>query len=335
MDEYDFDVALEDMIRELKEKQPFYLESMQREQDMITADFHEHLIATIELTQGSFYDAKFPDTASDEYEELSGSLIESMQRSFEKVPHILNGEVRISGEGVYVTTESDNEGIEILEPGWALQGTITQYLAAPMLITTDGEFAPNVTQDSLPDLFLLAKNVTLFNEDGEKEGSFEQIHISFTRKTFDFRKIIRHPLINAPVEQQEVAPRQLIALFRGGEFRDFCNEIENYLNFSDDEDESLQQQHIRAHEQLIAKTQEFDMQEGQRFVIQATETLDNPMSDVQLDDNSVVEYLEPVICEVGDTWRVAHGFWICNDENDCTTVVHILPEDIQSIRSIS
>lgn len=327
----EIDIELKNLIRGEREKTSYYLASLQPEREKIVADFHDHVIAALEVTQGSVFEAKLPEFDSDEEQELHAVIDELVQASLEDQPLLLTGEVSVSGFGVYAINDSDDGevALEVLGGGDTIRGYVDAYCVAPWVSTDIDQESPEHNRETLPDLWVRLEDVSRYDSNGQRMAKFPEMLISFTSPNLSYHKVERREDVTIETLEDDITPHPN-ELFYNDIFRDLCNDIENDLNYNHDGEFSLHERCEQAQDQLRLFMMGQTL-EGMKFIVNATQ-LDSPYADISSDGDLKLEYLEPVIYKKDEGWRVGHGFWTLGDGNEYNrAIVHILPENITSI----
>lgn len=354
MDDREFDLELEKLLSDERKKEPYGTESIKKELLAVVVSFYDHYRSLSEFEASASADdflAKLLETHgenADDAEEfdsdLLGELDELIQSDLEKYPILLEGELSVKGEGIYmydVDNDVDQPGteVEILEEGMTLTGEIQQYAVLPMISyeafmrMQSADSYEHLDQDDIvgemPGLWVLLRNVTVRDEVGSDVYSHEQALVPLNYPSLTLEKIVRYSdsVAELASAEQEMEPIEVAAHFKSDFILELCNEIENDINYNEYTTSELRAAREDYQAELGIYMSMVDREE--ELVISVMNAI-MMTGDQTSFTNQIARYSDPILMKVNDSWRVAHGFEM--DTHEGIHVVHILPEHLLEIK---
>ena len=352
MDDQEFERAVENLLRQERKKEPYYLESVEQERVAIVMAFYDHFASLLQMQKITTVDdfleslqvSSNQDTDEEAEEVLIGELSDLIQEDLAHYTVLLEGEMLVNGHGVIIydddSQDNDEESslvVDEIEEGMVVTGDIQDIVVAPMVSYeayaswSDELLVEDTTIDELtpeiPGLWLRMNNVTISDEGGQPLEKIEQALLPFNYPTLKFHKLIRQSnAIEKSLPQEEVkAP--VITHFKGDFIIGVLNDKENDLNYNDYTPEDLRA--VReAHRQEISIYMSA-VEQDEQLTISAHNALDingqeEPLSNVR------GFYRDSVFIKSHDIWRIVHTFLVQTD-GDAMQLRHILPEDITAV----
>lgn len=316
-----------DLLRVERKKSPYIPESIDFERAEIAEHFFDHCTTVYALFDSELtFDALQNATVSHEQEEkIIEALTRAIQGEVERIPELCEGEMEVRGVGAY-WYESEREdfepAFEDLEESEILIGDIGGYYVAPSEENQGG---------SLPTIFVKLDNATVSDATGMEVKSVESVFVPFLEKRLMFSKVHRRndEASLAPKEPERDKELEITTRFTGELIRDFCNDIENDLNHNEGWDEAEHFENRAEYQaQLDIFMEAVDKEAPLLLDLSSCISMNGEVIDFGTD---VVKYLDSVIIEVSNTWRVVHGFITENDAKEITNIIHVLPEHIKKI----
>lgn len=335
MDDKEFQLAVERLInaerQESRTKEPYILESLESERRALLGVFIDHYVALQHFTVMTTLDEIINtiersglDDADDEerLDELSSQLEELMQDELQKYPEVLSGEIRISGQGVYLYA-SDNDVdddvmVDTFDDGVTINGEVDWYTVAPL---------PSDDTAGGLGLWVLLKRAAVINGAGERVAGYDEVSVPVTLPGLHMHKIIRQSDATGSLIEPDVAAVNIWTQFKNDFILDMCNSFENDLNYNDyDADEHQQRREMHQNEIAIFMSA---VESDCTIRVSAREACSLRGVVLQLTDVSAL-YLQPVFAQHGNSWRVYHAFEI-ETEGGELDIVHVLPEHLQQV----
>lgn len=338
--EFDIDAELANLLKTEQEKAPFYVESLERERTELVASFQEHVIAVYSFSGDDFTIEKIAsvdvEDAKEREEDLYAQLDELALEDITRHEALLEGEMQVSGEGIYIL-DFDGEGypVEELASGETVRGTIDAYNVAPLVSADTSETEGGL---DMPGLWVTLKDATVYGPAGDEVRFSECMLVPMSMPGLKFGKVIRRfsevvsEATGAPVaavEEGALAPKEpnIREQLAGDLFQERCNEIENDLNYNEYELEELQE--CRRTYQGELNLYVGDIEPDEQLVITTIEAMLPMGGTIELLAQNVF-YNGPTILKFPNSWRVVHGFSVCDSNNGTEQLVHVLPETIKA-----
>ncbi len=347
MNEFEIEMALQDMLHTEERKLPSAYTSLEPERFEVLTSFQDHIIAVDmpaeELTVDAlFAPPKSTDTFYDDTIEVSREdlLTEFIRKDIESQPALTGGELRVSGEGFYYfTSEERGDDGETLSDGDTLHGYIEQYTVQPMptqayLQRLEREDISE--QDREPTLFdesdgiwVTLSDAVVFDQNGFELRSHDVVIVPFSYPGLSFHKIERQTTTQlAPEANRRV---DTITLLLGNDFSERCSQMENDLNFNNYSGEELVERSLEHQEALDAHTAQADKERV--LLLSYVEPLDISEKDY-IEKEALVRYRQSLLCQDSDgTWRVQHCYEHCTDEDEVPKQFFVQREHITAMRS--
>jgi hypothetical protein len=335
MSEYDLDAELANLLREEKAKTAFYTESLNSDISSIRESFYDHAVALYSVETTS---ATTNGEDEDEYESTHDELLRLTLSDIDRYETLHDGEVRISGEGLYLfdSDEWERAQIGVIDETVIIHGKIGYYSVAPMidyatfLKIKNGALEDEVVEEDesgAPGLWVTLNEVVFENAARDQE-EIDRIIIPITFKGLSFEKVVRQPGATTEVNDQprdtgEHLLEDLREKFQGEAFLEMCNRIENDLNYNEytpGEREVAWREHQN---NLIEWSQEVGVE--RQLLISAKDALqfDGERTELECD---LAYYAAPTIVKLpgdllGDKWRVVHGFTVIYEKEGNKSVL--------------
>ena len=342
----EFNLELERLLSDERKKSLYYTISVEKERQLIIDSFADHYVAMSLLdsviTFDDFLKDQEPNVSSENEDEdapseLVSVLSELVRKDIEMYDVLADGEMQVSGNGIYLfyPEDGDMHELEMLEDGATLTGDVKWYSVADMIsyeaylhVRQSGEYIFDDIVTEVLGVWLVLDNVTLTNAVGETTfiGSAS---VPFSYPKLQFDKIIHQE--NDIVPDVEIAEIPIQAHFKSDFMLQVCNDIENDLNHNDYEGEEAHQVRAQHSDEVSIYMGIVDREEV--FEIDAfTAVMQN--GDQETLEGVSVQYLDPTIMNCNGTWRVVHAFSVLREDGRAA-VAHILPEYLLSIQKKS
>lgn len=248
--------------------------------------------------------------------------------------------MRIGGEGFYLHSTSDApqdtpvlDGQAMLDEGATVTGDFASYAVDACMLSyeqftrIDDGTEPHF--DETPTLWMQLDAAVVRNQYGE-EVRYDSLAVPLFFDSLRFEQLVPRDELLAPnIEAPREAPRSqnVLASLRGPIFQELCNDIENDLNHNEYEPGELIDLRRTYHEQLIEKTADIPFDAPLSLWAQDAE---EPQGGIRFVMGERVYYAGPTIIKYPSAWRVVHGFSLVNESEETVSLVHVLPENIQS-----
>lgn len=356
MEDKEFQQEVERLIdaeqRMARSKELYILESLKREKDELMAAFHDHIVAlesypdiqTVDELLASINDrAANQDTFTWEDDateyNMRDHLNELISKEVERFPELLDGEMHISGEGVYVypsdNVDDNDVELQVIEEGMTLAGEISWYAVESMPSYEAFRYsqAPDdFVEPTLPEtlgIWVALREVIVKDGAGNVIEKHEEVLVPINYPSISLHKVIRqHDAIEARPEED--APYiDIWAQFKNDFILETCTLFENDLNYNT----------YTPEERLVLRQQYQDeaaiymngVDTETELLLSASEAW-MPNGDKTSVNNVSAYYRLPVFMQCNDTWRLYHVFEMW--QGDGVTFAHILPEHLETVRPI-
>ena len=356
MDDREFQQEVQRLIESQQRKErlasPYILESLRREKEALIAAFHDHFIAMqrfpeVTTVEEFLESLQAPDSLDDQLAwtdnadayNLQDHLNELMMQEVERLPELLDGEMQISGESIFMhDTEYDDDSeveVSILEAGATLMGTIQWYCVESM--PSYEAFLHTQSPDTMPPpdvvehlgLWVMLQDVTVKDGSGVTIGAHQEVLVPVSYPSVTLHKVIRqHDAIIARPEEN-LPYVDIWAQFRNDFILETCRIFENDVNYNEREADEKQDIVIQHQDEVAVHMSGVDGDTP--LLLEATEAY---MFDGSLPElvDATAYYLQPVFLRRGDTWRIHHAFEV--HQGGEVRIAHILPEHLVTVRSI-
>lgn len=348
MNEFDPDTELQNLLRQERAKEPFLLESIEPERRQLLEALYDHAMAVYESRDEEIsVEAILEADSSTDDSEVTRQLDQLIQHDIARFETIVDGEMQVSGEGAYLqVVESEDEedkdvdsSIQFLGDGNVIRGDIVKYTVQPIFPYQEFQKAKNNNYSEAPaqgyrddpaGLSVVLENATLYDASGNEAAALGWVLTPLVYPSLVFDKVLRQFSGNAEtraMSESEVDVRDVLA---GDLFREYCTDIENDLNYNKYTADEFAAQYEIHREALTRYVAAIDTERVLSLSATGTNTLSG--ASVELND-SAVNYDAPTIIRHNDDWRVVHGFSLVTDDmDDAMMPVHVLPENIQTVR---
>lgn len=356
MNDYEFELGIENLLRSERKRMPYYLESVEQERFQVIMSFYDHYASLSEMTGITSVDdflgsLQTPLRANEDTDEdwdvedaLIGELHELIQKDIEKFPVLLSGEMSVTGAGVVMhdTDPQEEEGASVMavdeiEEGMVVSGDIHHYVVAPMIAyetftswRNDATLDSDQTNDSIgstPGLWLRMTNVTVVDVAGQPISTFDSALIPMNYPSMRFHKIVRQNASAERMPKAEEVKAPIITHFKGdfitGIFTDKENDL-NYGSYSDDELKEAREAH-----ELEIGIYMSAVEQDEPLTLTALNSI-SINGDEEGFANKMARYVASVFMKPRDNWRVIHAFLV--EHGDEMLLRHVLPEDIIDIQ---
>lgn len=355
MDDSEFDIELAQLFNEERKKEYYYLVSVEQERQAIISAFYDHYMSVAEFRDVTTVDdflqnltaenTELLEQPADEDDDflspLATELNELIQKDIESYDVLLNGEMQVSGEGLYMMSPDEEGGsdVEILENGATMVGDIQWYSVAPMipyelfLQTQRGDSFEQPSSDAIasemPGVWLLMNNVVVTDSNGVTTNEVDQALIPLSYPSLRFHRVIRQEeAVTMDVQEVETEQVPVQEHFKSDFMREICNDIENDLNHNEYEGEEAHAVRAQHQNELAIYMGVVDHEAPLRLRAFSATLLDG--NETELNDETV-RYVDSVIMNIGGTWRVVHAFETTATDGTIN-IAHVLPEYIVSLR---
>ncbi|HWT39941.1 MAG TPA: hypothetical protein VN081_01535 [Dongiaceae bacterium] len=359
MDDDDFEKAVAELVeterKKARDKEPYYIESLEAERTAIVGVFNDHyeslsslqgvetvedLLAATDDGTNYFDDGLGGDDLS--RNSLTLALDELIQEDIERVPALTSGEMHVGGEGVYMfepdceenNTDAQEFGCDILEDGAALIGDIGAYVVAPVIPyeafrqTQEGSGFEGPLYDDIgtdiPGLWVILNNVKLYDGSGCEIGRRDHVLVPMEYPSLHFGKVMRQ---GESLKKADEVHVDVDVHFKGDFIREQFTIAENDLNYNDYSPEEHRECRHEHQSELGIYMSGVDPDE--KLILSAFRSIAADGAERQLEEREAY-YLEPVVIKPKGDWRVVHAFLVKN--GDQMSIVYVLPEDLLAIR---
>ncbi len=346
MNEFDPDTELQDLLRQERAKEPFLLESIEPERRQLLEALYDHAMAVYESRDEEIsVEAILEADSSTDDSEVTRQLDQLIQYDIARFETIIDGEMQVSGEGAYlqvVEAEDDKDIdslIQFLGDGDVVRGDIVKYTVQPIFPYEEFQKAKNNNYSEAPaqgyrddpaGLSVVLENAALYDTSGNEVATLGWVLAPMVYPSLVFDRVLRQFSGNTEtgaVPESEIDVSDILA---GGLFQEHCNDIENDLNRNEYSADEFKAQYDLQMEALARYVAAVDTERVLSLSATGTNTLSG--ASVELND-SAVNYDAPTIIRHNDDWRVVHGFSLVTDDmDDAMMPVHVLPENIQTVR---
>ncbi len=372
MSEFDLDAELANLLKGIQpEKQKYkgqaFFVSIESERQEIIESFYDHAMSVHSLHEDITPETMFDAPSMDDIQKEYKALEELVAVDIGQHEALVQGEYRISGEGIFmsfpqdlhetdrtvlITEEIDDEdsygedddsgfSIEILDDGDTLRGEISHYEVIPTvsyeelshLKTNDIDDAELITDEGVPGVWVSLKNVTQYDTSGIEIRTFGSVMVPFTVAGLQFEKAEYQFEELAPKIDSEQLGREFKEKFSGSLFREHCNDIENDLNHNGYSDDEIRAKGAEYLEELGYYIK--DVKPGEEMLLTALDGIDPKSKDQVMIIEQKVYYNAPTLLSISDSWRVVHSFYTITAQGAAPRVVNVLPENILSIERIT
>lgn len=339
MSEFDIDAEYENLLNAEKQKTP-YIESLERERSELIALFREHVVAVC-LSESDFSLEQIevqPVEAEEREEDFYTELDELVTKDISRFEGLLDGEMQVSGEGVYIL-DFDGEGypVEELALGEKIRGTVDIYGVAPLVNSDTSGDGTNFS--GMPEIWVTLNDATLFGKNTEDIRPKGRMLIPLSLPSLKFGKVIRQFSEVAPnaIEVSKIIPEELPPTpkdsdireqLAGHMFQERSNEIENDLNYNDyDKIEDLQVARRMYQAEINLYVADIEPEEELSLTVTGAMLPMGGTVDIVMQK---AYYNGPTIMKFSNSWRIVHGFSVCSGNTGEQQLVHVYPETIIS-----
>lgn len=353
MDDREFNIELHNLLNNEAAKKRFYV-SVEEERTAVIDAFHDHyaalsvadeidtvedLMARIESTQKS----RSPEEDEALHDEFIASLNECLQKDIEQHPLLLSGEMRVSGEGIYLPLPEPEDASDFIgEPEMLSDGTMIigdiQFYSVESIVSYEQykRITSNQDEDPIyeeivetPGIMLYLENARVIEPDMQEERAVGDVVVPLTYASLVFEKVDHHAPEKKPQQSIE-EPIDINEHFRSDFIRETCLNIENALNYNDYDIDEAQAEREYYQAELKVYMNAVDAQKPLSLSAFTARMLSGDYMELT---EQKAYYLEAVLVKVGENWRVAHGFEI--ETKAGNNIAHVLIEDIVDVRYLS
>lgn len=361
MDDSEFDIELAKLYSAERKKEYYYLVSVEQERQAVISAFYDHYVSVSafqDVTTVDDFLSSFDslvgeptgklETSDDDDDDdddflspIAAELNDLIQKDIESFDVLLDGEMQISGDGIYMV--SPDEGgvpdVEILEQGATLVGDIQWYSVAPMIpyelfmrTQNDDNYEQPTSDDvtnEMPGVWLLMSNAVLTDENGANVSEHEQVLVPLNYPSLSFNKVMRQKeALIGNVQDIDIEQVPVESHFKSDFMLEICNDIENDLNHNDYEGEEAHEMRARHQEELSIYMSGVDREALLCLSAFTATMLDGNEAELT---QQAVHYVDTVIMHVNGTWRIVHAFETTPKDGKIN-IAHVLPEFMTEIR---
>lgn len=357
MENSEFNTEVEKLYSRERKKEYYKVESVEAKRLALLSAFYDHYIAvssfqeisTVDDFLATITESRNQNTTSRGLpsEQLITELGMLMQPEIEKYPVLHEGEMRVTGEGLYfcipqsenVSEDESDESLGELELGDELIGDIKGYSVESMPsyeafrslqdhYPFDRPNYDDITPEA-PSLLLHMENVLVVKAGGVKTELEGEVVVPINYPSIDIDKVIRISKTVRELKQEQEVQVEVITHFKSDFISATCDSMENTLNYTNLTPEQERETRERFQEELKAYMKVVD--KDRKLSLSAFNAILASGDEQELDDVEVV-YDIPVFIKNNDTWRIAHSF--LSYDTDKPLVAHVFPEDIVDVHYI-
>lgn len=353
MNDNEFQLEIENLMREERKKEPFYLISLRGEQQKLIELFESHYETLSQLKGASDIDSFLSsitaaDTDSvrvDINEDLYSEINELVHRDLERYLQLLEGELLMRGEGLFLYDPDIQEEfgeqpvsaeVYALEKDMAVSGEFSHFTVAPMIpyeifhkihkFDTFDELDDEDLVSEMPGLWLALKNATVNDASGFELESCEMVLVPMNYPTMRLHKVVRQ---GEPVGTSKKTPEgkaPVITHLQSGFIKGVFSDKENDLNYNDYNQEEfeaareLHKQEIGVYMSAVEQNVPISLFASDSYDVNGSSF--GPISEIAL-------YRDSSFIKISNQWRVAHQFVIGSD--NIKMALYVLPEDISPV----
>ena len=353
MNDREFEQEIESLLRAERKKEPYYLESVEKEQLEVVAAFYDHYASLSEMRGVSTVEdflstLELPDSDDDQAEaneDLIAELHELTQKDVERFPVLLGGEVMMKGEGLFMydadpqgETEDQSRVMEVdeIEEGVTVTGEVRHYVIAPMIpyetfvrwqsADSYEDMEADDMANEAPGLWLSLSDVTVSDASGAEIKTLDNVLVPMNYPSMKLNKIIRQSISAERLAPQEETKAPVITHFKGDFITGVFNDKENDLNYNDYSEEELRA--AREAHQLEIGIYMSAVESDAELVLTAFNSIGVEGNEEGF-AGKTVRYIDSAFMKPRNEWRVVHAFLV--DVEDGVALRHVLSEDIITI----
>lgn len=356
MEDKQFNNELNNLLRSEAVKEQYRTESLGEAREELLTAFQNHYVALTVSQKMDTVEDIFPtevnekqvqvseedtDVFDDKNIELYAKLDELLEKDLLRYPELASGEVKLSGEGLYIhlpqpeeVSEDRAHSSDILEGGAVLFGDIDMYAVESFvsynsflrlhyaLENPESEYHDDVVE--CPDLLLYMTNTVVVEADGVTSKHLGDVVVPMSYKSLKLEKVIRQSA--DIVKEKEPEPVPLITHFTSDFITEIYRDAENDLNYNErsQEDERESREDHQAEINIYMN----GIDKNLPLILSAFDSVLIGGKRRQL-TNDIAYYLEAVFIKATSGWRIAHAFLVQDDKG--THIVHVLPNDITKV----